>query len=1700
MVCQQNITGPFLRHQFLGATVKSWTCSAGLNQEGTTVTIQLVEDSCPTYEGVVFNANTRVPELKTLSDNFVYPPVGTPVVFRYAMPNGAGGIDVDGGFEYAGFVRNWTESKDSNGNPVFNVQLGDAGFLLENLQVIMADNAENVPIQLNTLNAYGALQYTAAYLGSICTTPGNPGAISPAVNDKGMVYADLLAMLHLLCSNNNVQLPEVNNYNPGGRVFYSVKPFDTTPTSDVLASVVNEDEFLAFHLDLTDMPEMPSDYRISGPTASVYDIISEACTDAGHDFYTELLPVRAAGQTELIIKIRTIDRTLNPVENAIPDFVNYKKGLYPDYQGGIISATSGLESRNEPTNYFLYGAPVRVPMVETSNFMVPFFGYASNGLMNQVNVAGGLSVTLDTSKLNDSLNTAIGSTITISEAEIQAALSDFDSWQAVSHAANGNVKTYLDSINQLERVDFDALEQAMLGKKTVVDIPKPSSSQSENDLKSLSTSDASKVYEFIKSYCDEYYGKQFYVDASNQVCRSTIYSLSKGYQYDFEPSSEGCWTENATIGGDINNNSLDLQNNTATSDFFRDKDGKFQGILQYPVANGTSIDGSTSSLTPDPSKLDDGEYVKSGSNLFLKVEFSPQWLNGTPLAPGDSSAIGVVVKTKAPIVNYVGDGNYYEGFNGAALALQKASKPVPSDIRVGDRGMIVFGAIPQAIAPTKVMVPLKSNMAVYGPYYTTPDPNDPNDFEVLRGTILEQDEGLAPWEYGGNAFLLAVAEAKVTNAVTEMIQNERGSVNFAGIPEAPLNSELLIETNNDQRFTDRLFKNRTAFYNGVSAIIPTLAYLNYSMPKFDGSNGPIISNITANITPEGFTTQYQFNTYSPQFGKFAKLNADRLKRQGRNKLAFNRKLRALLQGDQLKLENKRYNNNFIGRSDRTPKSAHHVLMQRYVDQGNSNRIESNSQAIKEINVLFSDSTHYQDVALMSWDGIFRPVSKAGDGGLPRYINISAETPCDIPTPDRSKLIDPPTIDDRISPSPGPPTYLESLDINKDYLDPLANTSDSLITDTRSNTSTSGHNMEVLGRGTNIPDPADGWSVQKNNSTASDYRFLAMRGPVMLQQWGYDLQGKPVPNAADVEASTEAGTFTKVDLEDKFITNWLSKPKTWPVAPIDLRLDRDRGVWTIPIPRDIIHLKVSEDKCVGTNGCISGVFENAGNIYYDDGTAQSAANKKIQACWPWTTHAMPSGKVDDKMPVYWDQNDCKYYIMPWNRLDVSYETRSCDGAFGAPTELDDIKKIRFKGCEGIKISGSVTDDCLKTLDVTFGSSYPRVFSPSADLGYVSRINFTGCFLEVRASGAANPNNDDECCSSAINVNVKGMTVAGSYGCGSSPPPTEVSAPNVTLLEFIGPDVISGEPTNGCSTVTVNTSISGFVTNTCERNLNCADTSAGEGFQFRNIIGGYGIQIEKIETCSAGLQDTCVLGINAAQEIGNGTKFAGGWMYSEINPASCVTGAVNTAGIGNAWADGDGGRYATRAPACHYNNIVAGAGIGMTRADILGGDDCTAVIFNNFTVCGSDQGACTSQKGVQISHMQFDSPFWTITHPLTSDGCAGANTNQRAGVDGADYTVASYIGLEDGGEEWSFAAVTGLCVDKVSVARDPAAGGGYVDVVQNIDAMCGLLKGGSSTCGTPGQGNKKFYWIQEFKTPTVSKSVCTDTINQGTIKDC
>ncbi len=157
----------------------------------------------------------------------------------------------------------------------------------------------------------------------------------------------------------------------------------------------------------------------------------------------------------------------------------------------------------------------------------------------------------------------------------------------------------------------------------------------------------------------------------------------------------------------------------------------------------------------------------------------------------------------------------------------------------------------------------------------------------------------------------------------------------------------------------------------------------------------------------------------------------------------------------------------------------------------------------------------------------------------------------------------------------------SGEVWQDILDPLSGPGDTLE---GYSSIFSGHPIEVVARGSTPP--PSGWSVQKVNQTTasqdagytSDYRFMAHAGPMVLQQWGYDLDGYPVPNQIDTVAQAEIGVFESGDgtaLSFSFLDGWLQQPKTWPVAPIDLRLDRDRGVWTVPVAPRRVKFVLSE---------------------------------------------------------------------------------------------------------------------------------------------------------------------------------------------------------------------------------------------------------------------------------------------------------------------------------------------------------------------------------------------------------------------------------------------------------------------------------------------------------------------------------------------
>lgn len=223
-----------------------------------------------------------------------------------------------------------------------------------------------------------------------------------------------------------------------------------------------------------------------------------------------------------------------------------------------------------------------------------------------------------------------------------------------------------------------------------------------------------------------------------------------------------------------------------------------------------------------------------------------------------------------------------------------------------------------------------------------------------------------------------------------------------------------------------------------------------------------------------------------------------------------------------------------------------------------------------IEVLSSEMMDFYGVtAIMSMEGIVRPVSMDGDGGFPRYIQLTGENGIEFEVLESGEEYE---YEEVPYSSEMPVTgYLPG--IIQDELNPITNPmgmARSYISEFRSNTPDIGHDFDMLARkDQNTISPDEGLIIppiesgQEEPDYDDDYRFFALRGPLLIQSWGYDIYGNPVPNEVDdPEKIRISGVFETEGLTDKFMDYHLRKSESWPVAPLDLALDRDRGVWSI----------------------------------------------------------------------------------------------------------------------------------------------------------------------------------------------------------------------------------------------------------------------------------------------------------------------------------------------------------------------------------------------------------------------------------------------------------------------------------------------------------------------------------------------------------
>ena len=343
----------------------------------------------------------------------------------------------------------------------------------------------------------------------------------------------------------------------------------------------------------------------------------------------------------------------------------------------------------------------------------------------------------------------------------------------------------------------------------------------------------------------------------------------------------------------------------------------------------------------------------------------------------------------------------------------------------------VLGIHPAARAPQIVGVPLKSNVDTYGPWFIAGAPGKVH---------FEQDHSLTPWDYGNYVSMNNAGQARVLNAVTSVQQQESGSVELVGPPA-------------------------------------------YSLGDTLESGGPNLTNLEVSFGTNGVTTNYRFASTTPRFGVFSKQNADRLQRASlamvevrRNtRKALNRAVAALTTIAIAYRANKQNQSKHV-----TKESPHTVIFSRaFVSNGYTRTGVGTDtyQAGLALTRPADTGATTQNMAMMSWNGMFRPYTTQATGYsgiLPKYGS----------------------------------GFLQGS-LNRSHLEPFR----------------SGHDIDIVTSRVKY----SGVNAWQRGSDSGSTRALGLRGPVMVVGWGYGTDGTVYPSGANPQLNFSKWKAGPVDM-------------------------------------------------------------------------------------------------------------------------------------------------------------------------------------------------------------------------------------------------------------------------------------------------------------------------------------------------------------------------------------------------------------------------------------------------------------------------------------------------------------------------------------------------------------------------------------------
>ena len=867
-----------------------------------------------------------------------------------------------------------------------------------------------------------------------------------------------------------------------------------------------------FTIDVSNLPNMPDYYRVGGGQTSItlMDFISSICDDSARDFFFNL-------ETNNVIKLYTVDRSTQPQLGLIASFISQTSGA--------VSKEVGVELRNETTSKFLVGGKVsRLYLNEWSDgepedmTIHKYWGLDANGnvilpkdkryVVNGVPVVDEAgdpifykAIELDTRVIEV---WGVGETYDTDGAEMRAVLAGFDNWTAFlalkAMRRAGQARKFYSSPHalKLEQLNiFPSLSTASLAR--VLD-PSISAEELYRKVGELVVHDTSPLTGRIVKGISESLGR------THEENIKILYDFLRKYAEEYygrkymvripfvlaardSETLEIKTTLEPTEAGFVTDQVIasGVQNNQLPVDYYKlqTPDGRFNPYVRFTEADWI-----------DSAQLNSEDYAL-GANFVAKRK--PKNLENLSLFVKCDIGSNIVYKNRSTfespraVISLPGYISYLY-----------TNPDLVSRLSVEDATSIGRSAFDKLLKDEFV----EAFSGIYG----VADAAESGRYNYLLSRV-----GAERLFFGGVGIPVTPSMAAVpllsniltygpwyatgANGKTEFEQDDSlVPWNYGGFD--------LMNLAAQSRVTDSL-SNQTDGEGG-SIEVPGSPAINLGGILISG--GPYVTGVEVTVGTNGVRTTYRMETWTQRFGRISKSLSDRANRiskairdQRRNLIEWNRQAgavpnAALGSSSPITINKHTYNIDRIPAHRSGHTSSPYLVSELIPISGGTYKNVTTIAPSYNVPAMIG-GPDYSGKAMVSLDALFVPFSthKTKFWHLPHF-----ETP----------------------------TASGSSGRSVDELNPYA----------------SGNNTYTILQGDKLYGSGISPDLHVNDMQDEWKRPIAFKTPMILCGWGYDSDGKPVPNAS-------SGTPG-----DNFATNYLSKPNLWKTGPLDVKWSNTRKVW------------------------------------------------------------------------------------------------------------------------------------------------------------------------------------------------------------------------------------------------------------------------------------------------------------------------------------------------------------------------------------------------------------------------------------------------------------------------------------------------------------------------------------------------------------